>query len=252
MQTTSDNDVCVHTSVWSDPQVYLLKIQEESKKHRSQGFTVFAPHTRNVYWCSSNSTNAYVLYVTAAVLMCFHSGVHLLLSRLLSPTRIPSPLALPIQTSPNWPLPSFLISWRDSRGISHISLVFTDKSASLGMPRLQLPIKRQHSPAALSESERERQTGRQKKRKQEEKKTAGAEIKEEQDRLLMRLCNWQLNRKLKAQGEIQHNRHKQTLWTAAACVDTKRQNRDTWVMLIKLSGGFWLSQTAKKKFSSSH
>lgn len=84
----------------------------------------------------------------------------------LPPTRIPSPLALPIQTSPNWPLPSFLISWRDSRGISHISLVFTDKSASLGMPRLQLPIKRQHSPAALSESERERQTGRQKKKKE--------------------------------------------------------------------------------------
>uniref|UniRef100_A0A671UCA2 Uncharacterized protein n=1 Tax=Sparus aurata TaxID=8175 RepID=A0A671UCA2_SPAAU len=53
-------------------------------------------------------------------------------------------------TSPNWPFPSFLISWRDSRGISHISLVFTDKSASLGMPRLQLPIKRQHSPAFLS------------------------------------------------------------------------------------------------------
>lgn len=58
--------------------------------------------------------------------------------------------SLPIQTSPNWPLPSFLIRWRDSRGISHISLVFTDKSASLGMPRLQLPIKRQQSPAALS------------------------------------------------------------------------------------------------------
>lgn len=63
---------------------------------------------------------------------------------------------LPIQTSPNWPLPSFLIRWRDSLGISHISLVFTDKSASLGMPRLQLPIKRQHSPAALSERGREK------------------------------------------------------------------------------------------------
>lgn len=63
-------------------------------------------------------------------------------------------LFLPIQTSPNWPLPSFLISWRDSRGISHISLVFTDKSASLGMPRLQLPIKRQHRPATLSDRER--------------------------------------------------------------------------------------------------
>lgn len=70
---------------------------------------------------------------------------------------------LPIQTSPNWPLPSFLIRWRDSRGISHISLVFTDKSASLGMPRLQLPIKRQHSPAALSGggAARDRKRGKQ-------------------------------------------------------------------------------------------
>lgn len=81
-----------------------------------------------------------------------HAGVHQ-----LSPSPPTLPLAqpfLPIQTSPNWPLPSFLISWRDSRGISHISLVFTDKSASLGMPRLQLPIKRQQSPAALSGGER--------------------------------------------------------------------------------------------------
>lgn len=77
---------------------------------------------------------------------------------------------LPIQTSPNWPLPSFLISWRDSRGISHISLVFTDKSASLGMPRLQLPIKRQHSPAALSGGERwaRRQVKKGGKRREEE------------------------------------------------------------------------------------
>lgn len=58
---------------------------------------------------------------------------------------------LPIQTSPNCPLPSFLISWRDSLGISHTSLVFTDRSASLGMPRLQLPINLQHKPAARSE-----------------------------------------------------------------------------------------------------
>lgn len=84
-----------------------------------------------------------------------YSDVHLLLSP--SPFNQP-PTVLPIQTSPNWPLPSFLISWRDSRGISHISLVFTDKSASLGMPLLQLPIKRQHSPAALSETERRRDT----------------------------------------------------------------------------------------------
>lgn len=85
------------------------------------------------------------------------------------PHRNTAPQFLPIQTSPNWPFPSFLISWRDSRGISHISLVFTDKSASLGMPRLQLPIKRQHSPAALSEREgRDKQA-----RKRERKKTEG-------------------------------------------------------------------------------
>lgn len=83
---------------------------------------------------------------------------------------------LPIQTSPNWPLPSFLISWRDSRGISHISLVFTDKSASLGMPRLQLPIKRQHSPAALSERERETEGEREERRTGRRRKEETSEI----------------------------------------------------------------------------
>lgn len=120
---------------------------------------------------------------------------------------------LPIQTSPNCPLPSFLISCRDSRGISHISLVFTDKSASLGIPRLQLPIKRQHSPAALSERER-RQTDRRRKeetRERERKQRAEVayrEIKTEQDRLLMRLCNWQVNQKHTHKSRNkQQNRH---------------------------------------------
>ncbi len=45
------------------------------------------------------------------------------------------------------------MSWSDSLGISQTSLVFTDRSASLGMPRLQLPIKRQHSPAARSKEQ---------------------------------------------------------------------------------------------------
>lgn len=58
--------------------------------------------------------------------------------------------ALPIQTSPNCPFPSFLRSWRDSRGISHTSLVLTERSASLGVPLWHGTARRQHSPAARS------------------------------------------------------------------------------------------------------
>lgn len=58
--------------------------------------------------------------------------------------------ALPIQTSPNCPLPSFLRSWRDSRGISHMSLVLTERSASLGVPLWHGTARRQHSPAVRS------------------------------------------------------------------------------------------------------
>ena len=58
--------------------------------------------------------------------------------------------ALPIHTSPNCPLPSFLRSWRDSRGISHTSLVLTERSASLGVPFWHGTARRQHSPAARS------------------------------------------------------------------------------------------------------
>lgn len=58
--------------------------------------------------------------------------------------------ALPIHTSPNCPLPSFLRSWRDSRGISHTSLVLTERSASLGVPLGHGTARRQHSPAARS------------------------------------------------------------------------------------------------------
>lgn len=57
---------------------------------------------------------------------------------------------LPIHTSPNCPLPSFLMSCRDSRGISQTSLVLTDRSASLGIPLWHGTAKRQQSPAALS------------------------------------------------------------------------------------------------------
>lgn len=70
------------------------------------------------------------------------------------PRRLPPQarlLILPIQTSPNCPLPSFLMSCSDSRGISHTSLVLTDRSASLGMPRWQLPTRRQQRPAARSD-----------------------------------------------------------------------------------------------------
>ena len=35
---------------------------------------------------------------------------------------------IPLYTSPNWPAPSFWISWIDARDISHESLVLNDKS----------------------------------------------------------------------------------------------------------------------------
>lgn len=119
----------------------------------------------------------------------------------LPPAATQSHRSLPIQTSPNWPLPSFLISWRDSRGISHISLVFTDKSASLGMPRLQLPIKRQHSPAALSERERRDKQASERKGKQEGKKTANAEIKKKKRTRQVAYVLMQLT-STKAQGKL--------------------------------------------------
>lgn len=56
----------------------------------------------------------------------------------------------PIQTSPNWPFPRRLMSCRDSRGISHTSLVLTDRSVKRGMPLWHGTIRRQHSPAALA------------------------------------------------------------------------------------------------------
>lgn len=56
----------------------------------------------------------------------------------------------PIQTSPNWPLPRRLMSCSDSRGISHTSLVLTDRSVRRGMPLWHGAIRRQHSPAALA------------------------------------------------------------------------------------------------------
>lgn len=90
---------------------------------------------------------------------------------------------LPIQTSPNCPFPSFLISWRDSLGISHTSLVFTDRSASLGMPRLQLPINLQHKPAARSEvGERETKQDRQADRIKERAKARDKDKEREADR----------------------------------------------------------------------
>lgn len=163
MQTSSNNYMCVSASVWSDPQVYLLLAENKKTDHRAllclfltpEMFTDVLRTQQTRIICNCCSFNVF-LFWCASVVTSPHPT---------SPHTHPPPPVLPIQTSPNWPLPSFLISWRDSRGISHISLVFTDKSASLGMPRLQLPIKRQHSPAALSESERERQTGRQKKKK---------------------------------------------------------------------------------------
>lgn len=57
----------------------------------------------------------------------------------------------PIQTSPNWPLPRRLISCSDSRGISHTSLVLTDRSVRRGMPLWHGTISLQHRPAALAE-----------------------------------------------------------------------------------------------------
>ena len=120
----------------------------------------------------------------------------------------PATQSVPIQTSPNWPLPSFLISSRDSRGISHISLVFTDKSASLGMPRLQLPIKRQHSPAALSDTERERDTEKQRGKRDNKRKRAEAEVKKDQDRLLVRLMQLTSKQKTKDTKKFEHNRRK--------------------------------------------
>lgn len=66
------------------------------------------------------------------------------------PARAPAAQGLPIQTSPNCPLPSFLRSCSDSRGISHTSLVLTDRSASLGIPLWHGTTRRQHSPAARS------------------------------------------------------------------------------------------------------
>lgn len=58
--------------------------------------------------------------------------------------------SVPIQTSPNCPFPRRLISCSDSRGISHTSLVLTDRSARRGMPLWQGTTKRQQSPAARS------------------------------------------------------------------------------------------------------
>lgn len=58
--------------------------------------------------------------------------------------------SIPIQTSPNCPFPRRLISCSDSRGISHTSLVLTDRSARRGIPLWQGTTKRQQSPAARS------------------------------------------------------------------------------------------------------
>lgn len=60
----------------------------------------------------------------------------------------------PIHTSPNCPLPRRLMSCSDSRGISHTSLVLTDRSVRRGMPLWQGAISRQHSPAALAGEEK--------------------------------------------------------------------------------------------------
>lgn len=56
----------------------------------------------------------------------------------------------PIQTSPNCPLPRRLMSCSDSRGISHTSLVLTDRSVRRGIPLWHGTISLQHSPAALA------------------------------------------------------------------------------------------------------
>lgn len=71
------------------------------------------------------------------------------LSPQLSNTSLPERYT-PIQTSPNWPLPRRLMSCSDSLGISHTSLVLTDRSARRGMPLWHGTISRQHSPAALA------------------------------------------------------------------------------------------------------
>lgn len=151
------------------------------------------------------------------------------------------PPFLPIQTSPNWPLPSFLISWRDSRGISHISLVFTDKSASLGMPRLQLPIKRQHSPAALSKRERgrrDKQAGEAKNetRAKENRREKSSECRDKEGTRQAAYALMQLTgspkTKVQRQKEKQ-NRHEHTFWAATSCTDTK--NRGTAQVILKIN-----------------
>lgn len=68
--------------------------------------------------------------------------------------------SIPIQTSPNCPFPRRLISCSDSRGISHTSLVLTDRSARRGIPLWQGTTKRQQSPAARSTDATQRGTNK--------------------------------------------------------------------------------------------
>lgn len=59
---------------------------------------------------------------------------------------------IPIQTSPNWPLPNRFKRCSDSRGISHTSLVFIDRSVRRGIPLWHGPTNRKHRPDARSEA----------------------------------------------------------------------------------------------------
>lgn len=99
---------------------------------------------------------------------------------------------VPIHTSPNCPLPSLLINWRDSRGISQTSLVLTDRSVSLGIPLWQGTTKRQHRPAALSD--------RHEKRRQRVKKQCHTHNRSKARYLKRETYDW---RQLKAKGHVQ-------------------------------------------------
>ena len=85
--------------------------------------------------------------------LCLYSVALSVWPRLLEATG-----SVPIQTSPNCPFPRRLISCSDSRGISHTSLVLTDRSARRGIPLWQGTTKRQQSPAARSAHTAQRST----------------------------------------------------------------------------------------------
>lgn len=155
-------------SVWSDPQVYLVKVDSEQHRQINRALQyIFVSVQVSLHQKHLLTFLYFSLLYTVYTCSCFNTFTCRCAPAVTFPHCNTVQPFLPIHTSPNWPLPSFLISWRDSRGISHISLVFTDKSASLGMPRLQLPIKRQHSPAALSEREQRRTRRRRKKETRE-------------------------------------------------------------------------------------